>query len=235
MEFQALQAEVREGRGKGPARQLRMRGLIPAVFYGPGADPTTVAVSPKALRAALGTPMGRNAVIKLTIGTREELALVRDVQIDPVHREPEHADFYRVQLDRPVDVRVPFITTGKPIGLAKGGELHVVYRLLPVRALPEKIPVKIETDVSHLDMHDTVRVKELSLPEGVTVLLSQERTIASVLSEKKKEEEVAPVAAVAGAAAVPGAPAAPGAAPAPGAPAAAAAAAPAAKAEKGKK
>jgi len=222
--METLQAEVRTGSGKGPARQLRMRGLIPAVFYGPGVAPTGLAVAPKEVRRVLSTDKGRNAIVKIAFDGREELAICKDVQIHPVDREPLHVDFYRVELDRPVSVLVPLVTKGKAVGVSKGGELHIVLRQLPVRSLPEKIPAKIEVDITNLELHQTIPVKDLALPEGVTVMLAPDRTIVAVQTEKKQiEEEVAPVAGAA-AAVAPGAEGAaagavPGAAPGAAAPA----------------
>ena len=237
MDMQTLQAEVREGRGKGPARQLRQKGLIPAVYYGPGVDTTAVAVSPKELGRALNTPHRRNTILKLSIGAtgdqKESYALVRDVQVHPISREPVHADFYRIELEKPVEVLVPLEATGRAIGVQEGGRLKVIFRMLPVRCLPEKIPVLIKVDVSHLKINQGIAKAELPIPEGVEVLLGPKESVVVVLGADK-EEEVAEVAAVA---AAPGEQPAEGAAGAAATPAegAAAAAKPDAKAEgKGK-
>src|SRR5690349_21745968 len=112
METQTLKAEVRELSGKGPARQLRMKGLIPAVFYGPGKTPTNLSVAPDALRKILSGAYGRNQVVELQIDGRSELSLVRDLEIHPLTRAVLHADFYAVSLERPVRANVPFSTRG---------------------------------------------------------------------------------------------------------------------------
>jgi len=106
METQTLKAEVRELSGKGPARQLRMKGLIPAVFYGPGKTPTNLSVAPDALRKILSGAYGRNQVVELQIDGRSELSLVRDLEIHPLTRAVLHADFYAVSLERPVRANV---------------------------------------------------------------------------------------------------------------------------------
>ena len=96
METHTMQAEVRSGSGKGPARQLRAKGLIPAVFYGQGVSPTPIAVKPKELTKALSGVLGRNQPITLSVGGKTELALVKELQIHPISRQPLHVDFYRV-------------------------------------------------------------------------------------------------------------------------------------------
>ena len=233
MDIQTLQAEVRQGGGKGPARQLRMKGLIPAVFYGPGTTPTSIAVNPKELRKALSTEYGRNQVVELALGGKKELAVVREVQIHPLERNLLHADFYRVELDREIEQKVFFETKGKALGVAEGGILRLIFRELPVRCSPNKVPAKIIVDVTHLNLHDVLQTKDLVLPPGVVVTLPADRSLVAVVSEDKRGTEEDVAAAAAAAAAAPGAA---GAVPAAGAaPAAGGKAAPAAKAPPAKK
>ncbi len=191
MDKQTLQAEVREERGKGPARRLRARGMIPAVFYGPGLSPTPIAVSPKELVKALTTDLRRNVLFALAIDGREEIAMIKALDLDPLTQELLHADFYRIDPERTVLVHVPFATTGRSIGVQKGAELSVVFRDLPVRARPGHIPAVIEVDVTSMDLNDVIEVKDLSLPEGVSVVLPPTRTLVIVAAERKKGDEEA--------------------------------------------
>src|SRR5690606_4310500 len=103
METQTLSAEVRELCGKGPARQLRMRGLVPAIYYGPGTEPVKLTVSPSSLARILGGEYGRNQVIELSYDGGTHLALVRDLAVDPASREILHVDFYAVSKERKVE------------------------------------------------------------------------------------------------------------------------------------
>jgi len=220
-----LSTEIRDSRGKNAARVLRAQGRIPAVFYGSGTEPVALSLSPKELSAALSTQVRRNAVLELDIGGQKQLAMVKELQVHPVTRELRHADLYRVTLDAPVVVPVPLKALGKAKGVVEGAELFVLYRELPVRTTPDKIPSVIEVDVTNLGLNETLHVKDLPLPEGVTVALPAERSVISCHEARKKQDEEADAAATPGA---PGAPA--GAAPAAGAAAAPAAAAkPAAK------
>ena len=220
MGTQTLKAEVRTESGKGPARQLRMKGLIPAVFYGPGKKPESLTVSPDDVVDLVGGEFGRNQIVTLEFAGGKELAVVRDLEIDPLSRKVLHVDFYAVARDRPVRARVPFITKGRAVGVAAGGVLRVIYRSLPVLGPPDKIPAKIEVDVTPLDLHQAIRVKDLPMPDGVSVAYPPERPLVSVETKEKEktdEELFGTVAPIAGA--VPAAGAAPvaGAAPAAGA------------------
>jgi large subunit ribosomal protein L25 len=231
MELMKVPATCRSDSGKSVARRLRQADQIPAVAYGKKSTAQPMAVSPKRLLDVLASSLGRNTVLEINLDNGENFpALLCDYQYHPVTRQLLHADFLKISLTAPVDVDVPFEAVGKCKGVVAGGILHVVFRRLPVRCLPDQIPTKITHDVTELDLDGHVAAKDLPMPEGVVIRLPANQTVVAVVTEKERVEEAAPGAA---AAAAPGA-AAPGAAAAaaPGAPAAApAAAAPAAEAK----
>lgn len=218
-----LAATSRTGAGKGEARRLRKGGSIPAVAYGKGLDSTLLAVAPKDVLSILKSERGQNSVIEMELGKAGKLLLmIKSYSYHPVQRELEHVDFVQVKLDQPVDVQVPLVPLGKAAGITTGGILRQVYRTVPVRCLPSKIPVKLEIEISHLELNEHVSTQDLKLPEGVTVRLPAEQTLIAVVTPEKEREEV-PAEAAAAAAGAPGA-----------APAAGGAAAPAAAGAEGK-
>jgi large subunit ribosomal protein L25 len=228
MELTKVAVTRRSESGKGIAARLRADGRIPATAYWKGEQAVSLAVAPKSLVEVIGSVRGRNTVLELNVEGGESFpALLCDFQYHPVSRNLLHADFLRISLDAPVDVDVPFETTGKAVGTIKGGTIHVVFRKLPVRCLPKDIPVKISFDVTELDLDAHIRVQDLPLPEGVSIRLPQTQTLVAVVTESTGAEE-----ATAEAGAAPGAAAA--AAPAAGDKAKAAPAAAAAKAPAGK-
>jgi large subunit ribosomal protein L25 len=215
MEIIKLTATLRPQGGKGPSRRLRRQDQIPAIAYGRDLGATPLSVSPKALLGVLTSPHGKNSVVELDVQGGEKLTvMVRDYDYHPVTRDLLHADFLQIKLDQPMDVEVPLIATGKAKGLVQGGILQQVFRRIPVRCLPEKIPVGVEVDVTELDINESVKANQIKLPEGVVVRLPPEQTIVVVAAPERAGEEEAAKAA----------PGAPGAA----APAAGGAAAPAA-------
>jgi large subunit ribosomal protein L25 len=211
-----LTVEGRTAAGKGEARRLRHASKIPAVAYGKELKSTLLSVSPKEILEILQSDRGQNAVIEMQVkGGDKILVMIRDYTYHPVHRGLEHVDFVQVKLDKVVHVDVPLLYTGKPAGVVTGGVIRQVYRTVPVACLPDRIPLKLEIDITHLEMSEHVATKDLKLTEGVTVRLPPEQTlIAIVAPEKERVEDVV-------ATAVPGAP---GAAPVAGAAAAPAAA-----------
>jgi len=222
-----LNAAQRDSRGKGPARRLRAKGLIPAVVYGGNSEPAHVAIDPAALLKAIETPHRFNTILTLKMDEVEKHVLFKDYEVDPVSRELLHADFLEVKMDKPVRVHVPVETVGKAVGQVEGGILSLAAHDILVEALPGRIPVKIEVDVTELKIGHSLHISEVKPPEGCKIRYATDYVVAFV-AVPEKEEVVAPVvAAVPGAEgavpAVAAAPGAPGAAPAaPGAPGAAA-------------
>jgi large subunit ribosomal protein L25 len=227
MSTHTLTTETRTLTGKGAARQLRLRGFVPAVYYGPGHEPSGLAVSPKELIAALSTEFGRNALVKLSINGKDELAMVQDLQIHPVTRRPIHVDFYRVDTDKTIERTVPFTTEGRAKGVIAGGELIVIYRELTLRGKPGSFPAKVVFDVTNLEIGAHVKTKDVVLPAGVTATLPAERSVISCITQRKRKEDDEAAAPVPGAAAGASVPPAAGGSKAP--PPAKAAAKPAAK------
>ncbi|HEY4102588.1 MAG TPA: 50S ribosomal protein L25, partial [Polyangiaceae bacterium] len=195
-----VSASTRDGQGKGAARRLRTEGRIPAVAYGKGLPAQALAVAPDAIKSVLASARGRNTVVNLELEGKKGLTvLLSDFQYHPVTRALLHADFVQIHLDQPVNVEVPLELTGKAAGVVAGGTLRQVFRKLPIRCLPEKIPVKITYDVTELGLDGHVPVKALALPEGVSVRLPAEQTVASIVHEIMRGDDE--TAAAAGAAA----------------------------------
>jgi len=146
-------------------------------------------------------------VFKLSLDGKDELAMVKDLTIDPVTQELLHIDLYRILEDKVLEVNVPFRTLGRSIGVVQGGVLNVTRRVLPLRATPANIPVSIDVDVTHLELKDTISVEDIELPEGVECLLRPKLTLVIILEPRKataaeaEEEEAAAAAAAEGAAA----------------------------------
>ena len=233
MEVGKLNAQYRGDTGKSAVRRLRAAGKIPAICYGQAAAPMPIAVDPTELLKSLDPVKKTNTVLTLTVagapdGEAALTVMVRDYQKDAIRGHLTHADFIRVDLTKPVHATVPIVLTGKAEGVKLGGIMHQVIRVLEISCTPDKIPVKLEVDVSNLGMNEAIHVSDLKLGEGVRPLVDAGSTVCAVTAPKA-EKEPTPAAAEEGAVQAEGAaagdPAADGAA---GAPAAGAAAAPAA-------
>ncbi len=197
MEFSKLSAVPRESRGKGPARRLRTKNLIPAVCYGPSQPTLHLSIDPKSLTHILSGPLGRNTMIALDIpGSDPQHVLVHDWQVHPIKRTLLHVDFLTLDVQKEVEIKVPLECTGRSLGVQLGGNLVQVYRELPMRCLPKDIPAKVTVDVTSLEIGQSIQAGTLALPAGVTILLDPHQTVLSVVAPKKEAEvvEAAPAA-----------------------------------------
>lgn len=197
-----LSAEVRDGRGKGPSRRLRKEGKLPGVVYFKGSAATSVMMEPKAFVKALMGPLRRNQLIELKLGSDMKTVMVRDIQIDPIRRNPTHVDFWQVDPQVPVVVSVPLRTTGKSKAVVLGAKLDIVTRNVRVRVLPGSVPEKIEVDVTDLEQ-GAFRAKDLPMPEGCALAEAEHLTVLTVSRPRADRDEAvegaAPAAPAAGA------------------------------------
>jgi len=198
-----LSGKPRESSGKGPARRLRAEGLVPAIVYGrrlPG--PAHIAVDPLGVKRAIATPLKFNTLLTLRVeGQEERRVLLKDYQQDPVTRELLHVDFLDVRENEEVKVNVPLVLVGKPEGVTSGGILSQNRRDIEVYVVPSAIPEKLEADVSHLKIAQSLHIRDVKFPPGVRVKTHVNYTLAVVNVPEKEEVVVAAVAPVAGAAA----------------------------------
>jgi large subunit ribosomal protein L25 len=200
MERPLLSAEIREGVGKGKARKLRAKGLIPAIFYSPRSQSIPLVIDSKEFVKTLQTEAGENVLIDLNIRKGDQadrrVVMVKEIQIDPLQRTTLHTDFYEVTMDEMVTVEVPIHLMGKPEGIKVGGILEQIRRVIQIQCLPGDIPKAINIDVSSLKIGDSIHIQDIQV-EKAKILSDSNYTIATVVppavEEKVVEEVVAEV------------------------------------------
>ncbi len=230
MEVTDLAAQIRKEQKKGPARRLRQTGYVPAIFYGRSAENILLAVKNDAL-VKIHKDKKDHAFIKLIIddGKKkiEKLSLIKELQVQPLTGKFYHADFYEVDMKHKLTIDVSLRFVGKPVGVDNGGELQHIKREVKVSCLPSDLPDHIDADVTNLDIGDSLKIKELVVPAGITILDTPDSAVATVaVIRVTKIEEPAAAAVTEEGAPAEGVE---------GAPAAEAAAEPAEKAEKPEK
>jgi large subunit ribosomal protein L25 len=190
-----IQAETRDGRGKGPARRLRLLNRIPGVLYGRDVSPVALSVSSKDWRV-LEAHVRSNAVIRMDLSDggkmQERPVMVKHVQKRPVDETVLHIDFLQVSMERAVQVEVPIRLVGDPLGVAKGGVVEQHLRTVMIESLPGQIPERIDVDISNLDIGDSIHIAEISLP-GVKLLDHPDVAVVGV-TPPEAEEAAAPAA-----------------------------------------
>jgi len=203
-----LEATKRETFGKNEARRTRREGRVPAVLYGgDGKEATPIAVPPKALLKILHSESGQNTLISLKLaGNSDTRVLVKDFQIDPVTHEVLHADFYRIAMDRVLQVTIPVTVHGEPKGVKQqGGILEFIRREIVIECLPADIPEHVDVDVSELMLHQGIRVRDIATSPKWKPVTEGEAMLVHVIMPKA-EEVAAPAEAAAAATATPAEP-----------------------------
>lgn len=194
-----LQATPRPPQGTRPARRLRNEGKVPGVVYGLGADPVTLTVEWRELRAALITEQGLNAVINLEIDGTRTPTLVKDMQRHAVRRNVLHIDFIRVDLDKTVDVEVSIHLEGEAELVSReGGVVDQVLQALMITAKPADIPSGLTVDISGLRIGEAMRVSDITLPDGVTTPIDPEDPVVTASHGVSDADMAAAEAEVAG-------------------------------------
>jgi large subunit ribosomal protein L25 len=199
MEAIVVNGKIREERGKNAARRRRRGGEIPAVLYGAKQETIVLSVNAKQLSHILRSEAGHNTIFTVKVADgKEERAMLKDWQIDPVTGTLLHADLVRIAMDVRMRVKVPVHTFGEPQGVkVQGGIFETVTREIEVECLPSDIPEEIKVDVTEMVIGKQLRAGDLPLdPNKVKLVTDPERVIAHVVT-LKKEEEPAPEAAVA--------------------------------------
>jgi len=195
-----LVVQVREGTGKGVARKLRAAGHIPGICYGRSGSSIGIALNPKALGRLLAeSTAGMNTLIDLRVeggGAYDgKPMLVKELQRDPVTGSMLHVDLYAVDLQQAIQVSVPIHVTGTAEGVKMGGILDQTLRELELECMPEAIPQEIPVDVSALDIGQSLHVRDLVLPEGVTLQSDPDLAVVLVAAPAAEEEAAAEVEA----------------------------------------
>ena len=193
----SLEVRVRREVGKSAVRKLRTAGRIPGVLYGRGMDPLPIAVELRALEAALQSAAGGNVLLDVVVRedgqTRNELALLQDVQREVVSRRILHVDLHRISLTEKVHARLPVVLRGEARGVRDGGILEFLRHEVEVSGLPTDLPGHLELDVSDLAVGHSLHVRDLKIPPGVTVLTPPDETLVTLLAPAVAPE-IAPAA-----------------------------------------
>ncbi len=165
--------------------------MIPGILYG-RATPIAISVGERDLRAALTTPAGSHAVLDVAIGGGSaHSAILKEFQRDKVRGTITHVDLQEVRLDQPIQTAVALTLVGESAGVKEGGVLTQVATEVNIEALPLEVPQHLEIDVTELRIGDTLRLSELAVPAGVTVLDDLEETVIATVVHQRTEEELA--------------------------------------------
>ncbi|NDJ51725.1 MAG: 50S ribosomal protein L25 [Chloroflexi bacterium] len=187
-----LTAQPREIIGK-KVKQLRRKGIVPAIAYGPGSEPVAIQLNERELRFML-MRAGGTQVIELDLGEENIPTLVREVQRDPIRGDIMHVDFYRVDLSVAIAADVPLVIGEQmPAPVEQGlGDIMQNLSAVQVEALPNEIPQELIIEIGHLqEIGDQILASDIALPEGVTLLTPPDEMVLKIdyVQEAPAEED----------------------------------------------
>ena len=187
-----LTATPRAETGKGVARKLRAAGDVPAVIYGHNRAPQSLTINARDLDRLLARISAANTVVELSLGGGTARTLIREIQRHPFKRQVLHVDFQELVAGEKVTVKVPLVLVGTADGVRNGGGvLDQVLYSLEIESDPSSIPNHIDVDVSAVGVGESLHVRDLTLPQGITVLDDADASVLSVQITRAAVEDAA--------------------------------------------
>src|SRR4051812_15194832 len=197
----SFNATAREAAGKGAARQLRIRGQVPAVIYGHGREPLSLSLNARDLDKMLGHIQAESTVIDITVDGQIAKTLIKEIQRHPTKRQILHVDFQALVAGEKVVVSIPIVLVGTAEGVKlEGGVLDQTLRELEIEVDPSSIPDHVELDVTNMVIGDSLHVSDIKVPEGVEIQDDPETSVAVLAAPRAVIEETPAVEGVEGAA-----------------------------------
>jgi len=183
-----LKATKRDGRGSHKAQHMRKAGNIPGIIYGHKIDP--VAVTMDQLEVEHAVTHGER-LLEIQMEGHTENVLVKDVQYDAFGSKILHIDMARVNLDEVVEITVPVILRGQPVGATEGGVLTQLQADVTIQVQVRHMPDDIKVSIVDMKVGDHLLAKDLPLPAGAKLLADDDMIIATVATVAE-EVEAAP-------------------------------------------
>ena len=168
-----LNAELRSDSGKGASRRLRRQGLVPAIVYGGDREPAQISIAHNEFIHELDKEAIYTQVIELRVADKKQDVILRDLQRHPYKNKVIHADFYRIDENKPIKVVVPIhvANADKCVGVrGDGGVMSHLVTEVEVIALPKNLPEYLEIDALELHLGETLHLTDIKLPEGVQIV-----------------------------------------------------------------
>lgn len=186
-----LNASIRKVKGKGAMRQLRSKGLTPAVVYGASSEAIALELETQPLFQKLLTIYRTNAIITLSLDDGStKYVLVQDVQTDPIKDTLIHTDFLEIDVDAPRVFEVPVDFKGTPVGVDMGGVLNVIQDTIAVEAAPLAIPDSFEVDISDLNIGDSLKISSIDIPETLKLTADADSIFVNIVTQKRGSDDV---------------------------------------------
>lgn len=184
-----INAQPRTESGRNAVKKIKSAGFVPAVIYGAKDPARNLQLVERDLDNLLAHATGESVLVEVAIGAETKTALIQEIQHHPVSGKVLHLDLHAVAMDELLTAEVTVTTTGEAEGVAKdGGVLETTLHTVEVECLPGDLPDAITVDISALKIGDSIHVRDLQVPKGVTILNDADLTVVSVAAPTVMEE-----------------------------------------------
>ncbi len=193
-ELLELAAEMRAKFGTGVARELRRKGMVPAIVYGAGKEALAVSIEEKEITKHYRKPGFISTVIQIKVGSKTHKVLPKAVELHPITDIVRHVDFVHLE-EKTQRMEVPIVYEGKEraLGVKRGGFFNIIKRTITLLCDVNNIPKNINIDVTNMHIGQSLKAKSIKLPEGVQLASKNDFIMATIIGRKgsKSEDEEA--------------------------------------------
>ncbi|HJD57367.1 MAG TPA: 50S ribosomal protein L25/general stress protein Ctc [Rickettsia endosymbiont of Sericostoma sp.] len=189
-ELLELAAEMREKFGTGAARDLRRRGMVPAVVYGANKQPLAVSIEEKEITKHYRKPGFISSIVQIKVGNKTHKVLPKAVELHPITDIVRHVDFVHLE-EKTQTMEVPVVYEGKEraLGVKRGGFFNIIKRTITLLCDVNNIPKNINIDVSNMLIGQSLKAKNIKLPEGTQLASKSDFIIATIIGRKGSKAE----------------------------------------------
>ncbi|MDR0296781.1 MAG: 50S ribosomal protein L25/general stress protein Ctc [Rickettsia sp.] len=189
-ELLELAAEMRERFGTGAARDLRRRGMVPAVVYGAGKEVFSVSIEEKEITKHYRKPGFISTIVQIKVGSTIHKVLPKAVELHPITDIVRHVDFVHLE-EKTQRMEVPIVYEGKEraLGVKRGGFFNIIKRTITLLCDVNNIPRNINVDVTNMHIGQSLKAKGIKLPEGTQLASKSDFIIATIIGRKGSKAE----------------------------------------------
>ncbi|WP_341752757.1 MULTISPECIES: 50S ribosomal protein L25/general stress protein Ctc [unclassified Candidatus Tisiphia] len=189
-ELLELAAEMREKFGTGAARDLRRRGMVPAVVYGANKQPLAVSIEEKEITKHYRKPGFISSIVQIKVGNKTHKVLPKAVELHPITDIVRHVDFVHLE-EKTQTMEVPVVYEGKEraLGVKRGGFFNIIKRTMTLLCDVNNIPKNVNIDVSNMLIGQSLKAKGIKLPEGTQLASKSDFIIATIIGRKGSKAE----------------------------------------------
>ncbi len=185
-----LKAEIREKTGTRESKRIRKKGFVTCELYGHGEKNYHLFINRKEFEKIFHQIHGETVIFEIELNDKKFDAVIKEIQRDILYGYPIHIDFQVIHEKEEITVPVPVILKGEAQGVKMGGILEHILHEVHVKTLPSRIPGHIEIDISELKLGESIHIKDIKLPKGISIVENPDETVCTILVPRRAQIEM---------------------------------------------